>query len=68
MTSSTQANSTPKVAVIDASVNDLSRHSDAELAAMVRACERLIAYARYLQFLIIRELARRDLTASVDVT
>ena len=55
------------VAVIDVSVNDLSRHSDAELAAMVRACERLIAYARYLQFLIIRELARRDLTASVDV-
>jgi hypothetical protein len=55
------------VAVIEVSVNDLSRHSDAELAALLRACERLITYARYLQFLYIRELARRDLTASVDV-
>jgi len=55
------------VAVIDVSVNDLSRHSDAELAAVLRACERLITYERYLEFLIIRELARRDLTASADV-
>jgi hypothetical protein len=55
------------VAVIEASLDDLSRHSDAELAAVLRACERLITYARYLQFLAIGELARRDLTASVDV-
>jgi hypothetical protein len=46
------------LAVIEKSVNDLSRHSDAELAAVLRACERLIAYARYLQFLVISELAR----------
>jgi hypothetical protein len=54
------------VAVVEESVNDPSRHSDAELAAVLRACERLIAYARYQQFLIISELARRGLTASVD--
>ena len=55
------------VAVIEMSVNDLSRHSDAELFALMRACERLITYARYQQFLIISELARRGLTASLDV-
>lgn len=55
------------LAVIEVSLNDLSRHSDAELAAVLRACERLITYARYLQFLAIRELAQRDLTDSVDV-
>jgi hypothetical protein len=44
----------------------LSVMSDAELAAVVRACERLITYARYRQFLIIGELARRGLAASVD--
>ena len=55
------------VAVIEESHNDLSRHSDAELAAVLRGGERLIAYARYLQFLIIIELARRGLAASVDV-
>jgi hypothetical protein len=54
-------------AVIEESVNDLGRHSDAELAAVLRACERLITYARYRQFLVISELARRGLTASVDV-
>jgi uncharacterized protein YbjT (DUF2867 family) len=54
-------------AVIEVSVNDPSRHSDAELAAVLRACERLITYARYQQFLIISELARRGLTACVDV-
>jgi hypothetical protein len=54
------------VAVIEKSVNDLSRQSDAELAAVLRACERLITYARYRQFLIIGELARRGLAASVD--
>jgi hypothetical protein len=51
-------------AVIKESGNDLSRHSDAELAAVLRACERLITYARYLQFLVISELARRGLAAS----
>ncbi len=55
------------VAVIDVSASDLSRHSDAELFALMRACERLITYARYLQFLCMRELARRHPTASVDV-
>jgi hypothetical protein len=55
------------VAVIEESVNDLSRHSDLELAAVVRACERLITYARYLQFLIIGELALRGLAGSADV-
>jgi hypothetical protein len=54
-------------AVIEESVNDLSRHSDAELAAVLRACERLITYARYQQFLVISELARRGLAASVEV-
>jgi hypothetical protein len=54
-------------AVIEKSVNDLSRHSAAELAAVLRACERLITYARYRQFLVISELARRGLAASVDV-
>jgi hypothetical protein len=54
-------------AVAEESVNDLNRHSDAELAAVLRACERLITYARYQQFLIVSELARRGLTASVDV-
>jgi hypothetical protein len=54
-------------AVIDVSVIDLSRHSDVELAALLRACERLIAYARYLQFLLIGELARRGLPAPADV-
>jgi len=54
-------------AVVEENVNDLNRHSDAELAAVLRACERLITYARYLQFLVISELARRGLTASVDV-
>lgn len=54
-------------AVLEKSVNDLSRHSDAELAAVLRACERLIIYARYRQFLIISELARRGLPAPVDV-
>jgi hypothetical protein len=54
-------------AVIEESVNDLSRHSDLELAAVLRACERLITYARYLQFLVISELARRGLAAPVDV-
>ena len=54
-------------AVIEESVSDLSRHSDAELAAVLRACERLITYARYLQFLAVSELARRGLTDSVDV-
>ena len=29
-------------AVVEESVNDLNRHSDAELAAVLRACERLI--------------------------
>jgi hypothetical protein len=56
------------VAVIEMSVNDLGRHSDAELLALMRACERLITYARYLEFLCMRELARRDPTASVDVS
>jgi hypothetical protein len=56
------------VAVIEKSANDPSRHSDAELAAVVRACERLIAYARYQQFVIVSELVRRGLTASADVT
>jgi hypothetical protein len=55
------------VAVVEVSVNDLSRHSDAELCAVLRACERLITYARCQQFLIISELARRGLTASLDV-
>jgi hypothetical protein len=55
------------VAVIEMSASDLSRHSDAELFALMRACERLITYARYLEFLCMRELARRDPTASVDV-
>ena len=55
------------MAVLEESVNNPSRHSDAELAAVLRACERLIAYARYQQFLIISELARRGLTASLDV-
>ena len=54
-------------AVIENSVNDPSRHSGAELAAVVRACERVRTYARYMQFLIIGELARRGLAASVDV-
>jgi hypothetical protein len=34
---------------------------------VLRACERLITDARYQQFLIVSELARRGLTASVDV-
>lgn len=50
-------------AVIEESVNDLSRHSRLELAAVLRACERLITYARRVQFLAVRELARRGLTA-----
>jgi hypothetical protein len=54
-------------AVIEKSVNDPSRHSDAEIAAVLRACERLITYTRYLQFLVISELARRGLASSVDV-
>jgi hypothetical protein len=54
-------------AVIEESVNDLNRHSDAELAAVLRASERLITYSRYQQFLVISELARRGLAASVDV-
>ena len=53
-------------AVLEKSVNDLSRHSDAELAAVLRACERLITYARYRQFLVISEMARRGLAAPVD--
>jgi hypothetical protein len=53
-------------AVLEESFNDPSRHSDAELAAVVRACERLITYARHMQFLIIGELARRGLAGSVD--
>ena len=52
-------------AVIEESVSDPSRHSHAELAAVVRACERLIIYARYQQFVIISELARRGLAAPV---
>ena len=55
------------VAVHEESFNNPSRHSDAELAAVLRACERLITYARYQQFLIISELARRGLAASMDV-
>ena len=55
------------VAVLEESFNDPSRHSDAELDAVLRACERLITYARYQQFLIISELARRGLVASLDV-
>lgn len=55
------------VAVVEVSTNDLSRLSDAELAAVLRACERLITYARYLQFLLIGELARRGLDVPVDV-
>jgi hypothetical protein len=54
------------VAVIEESDSDPSRHSHAELAAVVRACERLITYARYQQFVIISELARRGLSAPVD--
>ena len=54
------------LAIIEKSLNDLSSHSDAELAAVLRACERLITYARYQQFLIISELARRGLAASTD--
>ena len=54
-------------AVVEESVNDLSRHSDLELAAVLRACERLIGYARYLQFLLIGESARRGLAGSADV-
>jgi hypothetical protein len=54
------------MAVVAQSVNDLNHKSDAKLAAVLRACERLIAYARYQQFLVISELARRGLTASVD--
>ena len=54
------------VAVIEESFGDLSRHSRAELAALVRAGERLITYARYQQFVIISELARRGLAAPVD--
>ena len=53
-------------AVVEESVNDLNRHSDAELAAVLRACERLITYARYQQFLFISELARRGLTANQE--
>jgi hypothetical protein len=53
-------------AVIEESVNDLSRHSDAELAAVLRACERVITYARYRQFLGISELARRGLADDAD--
>jgi hypothetical protein len=48
-------------AVIEVSTSDLSRLSDAEIGALLWACERLITYARYLQFLIISELARRDI-------
>jgi hypothetical protein len=55
------------LAAIEVSLNDLSRHSDAEVAAVLRACERLITYAGHLRFLAIRESARRDLTASLDV-
>lgn len=55
------------LAVIEDSVNDPSRHSDAELAALLRACERLITYARYRQFLILGELARRGLADSAHV-
>jgi hypothetical protein len=54
------------VAVLEESFNDPSRHSDAELAAVLRACERLITYVRYQQFLIIVELAQRGLAASTD--
>jgi hypothetical protein len=54
------------VAVIGESANDLSRHSDTELAALLRACERLITYARYVEFLAIGELARRGPAGSVD--
>jgi len=51
------------VAVVDESFNDLSRHSDAELAALLRACERIIIWARYVQLVLIGELARRELAA-----
>jgi hypothetical protein len=54
-------------AVLEESFNNPSRHSDTELDAVLRACERLITYARYQQFLIISELARRGLAASVDL-
>jgi hypothetical protein len=53
-------------AVLEESLSDPSRHSYAELAAVVRACERLVTYARYQQFVIISELARRGLAAHVD--
>ena len=54
------------VAVLEESFNNPSRHSHAELAAVLRACERLITYARYQQFLFISELARRGLTANQE--
>ena len=53
-------------AVIEESILDPSRHSGAELAAVIRACERLITYARYQQCLIISELARRGLADAAD--
>ena len=54
-------------AVIEESSSDLSRHSDPELAAVMRACERLTTYTRYLQFLLVSELAGRCLAPSLDV-
>jgi hypothetical protein len=53
----------PPAALADA----LADYSDAELAATLRGCEHLITYARYLEFLYLKELVRRDLAASVDV-
>jgi hypothetical protein len=54
------------VALTDEGIATLSRLSDDELAAVMRATERLIAYARYQQFLVVSELARRGLVGSLD--
>jgi hypothetical protein len=51
------------VAVVEESVNDLSRHSEGELFALIRACERLRVYWRYVELVMIGELARRHLAA-----
>ena len=53
------------VAVLENSANDLSRHSRPELGAVLRACERVITYARCVQFLVVREMERRGLAALV---
>ena len=53
-------------AVLEENVSDLSRHSHAEVAAVVRASDRLITYARYVELMMIGELARRRLVALVD--